>query len=444
MATKLSRLSRLGSMTLGVGASYLGQRVAGLFQDEDTRRQKLDAAHLQNAERIVAHLGSLKGAAMKVGQAVAQAADGLNLPPEAREVLGKLHDKAEPVPFSVIRRRVESELGGGIDSLYRSFDPAPLGTASLGQAHAAELPDGTPVVVKVLHEGVEGSVASDLAALKSMMIAGRVLNRDRDEVDAIFAELQERLSEELDYRQEASNLQEFRRYFAGDPDLHIPAAFEGWSTGKVLTMERLPGRPLSVFAATAPEVAKQRAGHTLARTFLKMEYVHRAVHADPHPGNYLFTPDGRVGILDFGCVRRFDLEWMYHYAHTGYHTIHRERDAAMEHALACGCLEERDPGAEDVLWELCSIIGKPFRGGVFVMGGAEDDLQEQVTAIMPRVLAQPAIRAPREMVFLHRGLGGNHHLMRQLKTRVDCREVFHTYAPVCFADYERALRRAPA
>lgn len=438
MAPKLSRLSRIGSMTLGVGASYLGQRVAGLFQDEQTRKQKLDATHLQNAERIVAQLGSLKGAAMKVGQAVAQVADGLNLPPEAREVLSKLHDKAEPIPFETIRRRVESELNGGLDTLFRSFDPAPIGTASLGQAHAATLPDGTPVVVKVLHEGVEGSVAADLAALKSMMVAGRVLNRDRDEVDAIFAEIRERLDEELDYRQEARNLQEFRRYFAGDPDLRIPAVYEGWSTAKVLTMERLPGRPLSVFVATASEAAKQRAGRTVAHAFMRMEYVHRALHADPHPGNYLFTPDGTVGILDFGCVKRFDLDWMYHYGHVGYHTLHGERELAMEHAYRCGCIERRDRAAEDVLWELCCIIGKPFRGGPFMAGGPEDDIQDRVTALMPRVIAQPLIRAPRDMVFLHRGLGGTHQILKQLKANLDFREIFHTYAGVCFEDWRRA------
>lgn len=437
MASKLSRLGRLGSMSVGVSASYLGQRVAGLFQDEETRRQKLRDTHVANAERIVAQLGSLKGAAMKVGQAVAQVADGMNLPADARAVLGRLHDKVEPVPFETIRRRVEAELGGGLDTLFRSFDPEPLGTASLGQAHAATLPDGTSVVVKVLHEGVEHSVESDLGALKSMMVASKVLNRDRDEVEALFAELQERLAEELDYRQEAANLTEFRRYFQGNPDVVVPFVHEGWSTGKVLTMSRLPGRPLSVFVATASDAARARAGETLAHTFLQMEYVHRALHADPHPGNYLFTPDGRVGILDFGCVRRFDLEWMYHYGHVGYHTLHREREPAMEHAVACGALERRDPAAEDALWDLCSAISIPFRGGPFTVGGPEDTVQEEVMRILPRIVAQPLIRAPREMVYLHRGLGGTHQILKQLRATLDYRELFHQYAPVCFKDWER-------
>lgn len=437
MASKWSRLAKLSAVTTRVGSSYLGNRVASLFQDEETRKQKLDEVHLQNAERIVASLGALKGAAMKVGQAVAQVADGLDLPGEARAVLGRLHDKAEPVPFETIKAQVERELAGDLRDLFPRFEPEPIGTASLGQAHAASLPDGTSVVVKVLHQGIEGSVDADLGALKSMLIAGKVLNRDRDEVEAIFAEIQERLHEELDYRLEARNLTEFQRAFKDWPDLQIPRVFEGWSTERVLTMERLPGRPLPVFVATAPEAAKQRAGRTLANAFMRMEYELRAVHADPHPGNYLFTPDGKVGILDFGCVRRFPTEWMAGYGTIGRATMLDDRETAMAMAFRMGMLKERDAEAEGLLWDLCRAIGKPFRGGEFTLGGPEDDVQDVVTRLVPRLLAVGKVKSPRELVFLHRGLGGTHQILKQLKARADWRELFERWSSVAFADWER-------
>jgi predicted unusual protein kinase regulating ubiquinone biosynthesis (AarF/ABC1/UbiB family) len=438
MASKFSRIAQIGSMTTRVGTSYLGQRVAALFQDEGARKASLDKVHTDNATRIVANLGALKGAAMKVGQAVAQVADGLDLPAEARAILGTLHDKAEPVAFASIKARVEAELGGGVDSLFRRFDPEPLGTASLGQAHAAELPDGTQVVVKVLHEGIEGSVESDLGALKRMFVAGRVLRRDREEIDAIFAEISERLEEELDYHKEAANLLEFRRYFADTPGLRIPFVHEGWSTKRVLTMERLPGRPLPVFAATAPDAAKQKAGRILANAFMKMQYVHRSLHADPHPGNYLFTPDGDVGILDFGCVKRFDASWMADYGQVGHLTMLDDREGAMRASLKIGCLTARDPGSEDVLWELCRVIGKPFRGGDFTMGGPDDDVQDLVTSMAPRLLAASKLSSPRELVFLHRALGGTHQILKVLKSRQDFRKLFEKYSGVCFAEQAAA------
>lgn len=438
MASKLGRLTRLGTLTTRVGSSYLGQKVAGLFLDEDGRKIALDRLHVQNAERIASNLGSLKGAAMKVGQAFAQIAEGYGLPDEARAVLGKLHDRAEPIPFEQIQRRVEAELHGGLDTLFRSFDREPLGTASLGQAHGAELPDGTPVVVKVLHEGIEGSVHADLGAVKAMLQAGRVLRRPAEEVDAIFAEIEARLAEELDYRVEAANLVEFGRYFADDPEIAIPRVHPGWSTARVLTMERLGGRPLPVFQATASEAAKQRAGSILVRTFLRMEYVHRAVHADPHPGNYLFHPDGRVGMIDFGCVRRYELEWMFAYGQCGIAVCAGDQEACMQAAMRIGALAARSAEDERTLWEMCQHIGRPFLGGPFTMGGPDDDIQDRLTAMSRRVVAARMLRAPRELVFLHRALGGTYQIVKSFRTRGDWRPVLESAFDVCRADVTRS------
>lgn len=440
----LGRLAKLGTLTTKVGSSYLGQRIAGVFQDDESRRAALDRLHAQNAERIAQNLGALKGAAMKLGQAVAQAAEGLDLPPEAKAALGRLHDKAEPVPFPVIRARVEAELGGGLDTLFRRFEEAPVGTASLGQAHAAELPDGTRVVVKVLHAGVEGSVASDLGALRTMLLAGGALNRSKAELDGIFAEIRERLEEELDYRHEAANLQQFRRWFADDPDLTVPRVYEGWSTGKVLTMERLDGRPISVFAPTATAEARQRAGMALARAFVTMQYRLRAMQADAHPGNFLFLPDGRVGLLDFGCVRRFDLEFMATYGEIGLHVLAGDKERAMQACLDIGALAQRDPAAEDAIWDFCLAIGRPFHGGTFTFGGPEDDVQDRIRAVIPRLLAAPAAQQPRPLIFLHRGLAGLHALAKQLRPTADWRSIYLTNVQACLQDRDRARALAAA
>lgn len=434
MAGKFSRLGQIGALTTRVSTSYLGQRIASVFQGEAEKKASLERVHQENAERIVARLGAMKGAAMKVGQTFAQVAEGFDLPTDARDMLAKLHDKAEPVPFASIKRRIESELQGDLSTLFQRFDEEPLGTASLGQAHAAVLPDGAEVVVKVLHEGIEDSVQSDLGALKTMLVAGQVLRRPREEVDAIFLEIEERLREELDYVQEAANLKEIRGYFLNDPDIQIPRVFDGWSTSKVLTMSRLPGRPLSVFAATSTEAVRCRAGVTLGRAFMTMQYIHRALHTDPHPGNYLFTPDGKVGILDFGCVRRYDPRWMAAYGATGFHAVRGEREACLDAALHIGALTRRDEASDQALWELCDVISKPFRGGPFLMGGPEDDVQDRVTRLMPRVMAAPSLRAPRELVFLHRGLGGTHQILKQLKARGDWGEMFFRFLSVCRKD----------
>jgi predicted unusual protein kinase regulating ubiquinone biosynthesis (AarF/ABC1/UbiB family) len=434
----LSRLARLGALTTQLGAQQLGERVADVFRDEEARKAARERMVTRGAQALASNLGALRGAAMKVGQAVAQAVEGMDVPPEARAALARLHDRADPVPFETIRAQVESELHGGIDTLFRRFDPEPLGTASLGQAHAAELPDGTRVVVKVLHAGVEDAVAADLAALKTVLMAGRALGRDREELDANLAEIRERLLEEVDYRKEAANLERFRRAFAGTDDITIPAPFPGWSTGRVLTMERLDGVPVAPFAASAPPRSRQRAGVALGMAFVKMQYVLRSIHADPHPGNYLFTPDGRIGLLDFGCVRTYDTQFMATYGQAGLHTIRGERDGVMECCMRMGALVRRDEAAEDALWGFCEAIARPFRGGAFTFGGPDDDVQDRLTAVIPRLLASRAIRSPRELVYLHRGLAGLHTVAKQLRPVHDWREVFESHVQICLRDAGRA------
>ncbi|MBM4389889.1 MAG: AarF/ABC1/UbiB kinase family protein [Deltaproteobacteria bacterium] len=421
--SKLGRIAKLGTLTTRVSGSYLGQQVAGLFQGEESRKSSMRKLHLENAERIVDNLGALKGAAMKVGQAVAQVADSLDLPADARAVLGRLHDKAVPVPFEQVKSRIEAELGGATESLFARLDPEPLGTASLGQVHAAQLKDGQEVVVKVLHAGVEEAIHSDLAALKAMLVGGRFLRRPKEEIDAWFDEIDARLAEEIDYRKEAENTIAFRRLLAGEEGVIVPRVHEGWCTGRVLTLERLSGRPLSQFIATSTAAARQAAGVRLARTFFHLFYWHRACHADPHPGNYLFMPDGRIGLIDFGCVRYFDLEWVAHYGGCAWYTKVGDKERVMEHALGMGALARRDANAEDALWTLCRAIGVPFRGGDYTVGGPEDDAHEQITRAMPRVMVNPTLRAPQELVFLHRALGGIYSINKQLKPSYDWGEL---------------------
>jgi predicted unusual protein kinase regulating ubiquinone biosynthesis (AarF/ABC1/UbiB family) len=281
---------------------------------------------------------------------------------------------------------------------------------------------------------VEDAVAADLAALRSVLLAGRALGRDREELDANLSEIRERLHEEVDYRNEAANLARFHAAFAADPDVDVPRPFPGWSTGKVLTMERLDGLPVNAFAATASAAAKQRAGVALGMAFVRMQYVLRSIHADPHPGNYLFRPDGRVGLLDFGCVRTYDLAFMANYGEAGLYTIRGDREAVIERCMRMGALTRRDAEAEEALWGFCQAIAGPFRGGPFTFGGPDDTVQDQLTAVIPKLLRARAVRSPRELVYLHRGLAGLHTVAKQLRPTLDWRVVFEEHVGHCLRD----------
>lgn len=425
---KLSRLARLGGLTGRITTSYVGQKLKGVLTDADARERAMHKLHLDNAKHVVDAMSQMKGAAMKVGQQLAIATSAMDLPPEITAMLGKLHAEAEAVPFAHIREDVESALERPLGAIFASFEPAPLGTASLAQAHAATLPDGTRVVVKVLHRGISGHVATDLMAFKAIILSSRALRRDPGEMDAIFEELRDRLEEELDYLHEAKNLLDFGRLWAGHPDIRIPKVFPELSTERVLTMEHLTGVPIDRFAATAPHEAKQRAGNALAELYFKSVYVHRTLHADPHPGNYLFDEDGSVGVLDFGCVKRFDEFWLAHYATAALAAIRGDKQVCLDGCRAIGGWMGDTPAAGDRLWEFVEVMAVPFREKGYELGGPGDDVLDQLPDVVKAVMRYPEVRAPKDLIMLHRALTGLYAMGRKLRVRGDWGAVSEKYA----------------
>jgi len=434
--SRLGRIARLGGLSSRVSGSYLGQRISGLFQDEATRKQAMHTLHIENAERVVDTMSTLKGAAMKVGQYASIAAEGLDLPEDVARIFRKLTHQAEPIPFEIIREDIEASLEAPLSELFSRFDSQPLGTASLGQAHAAWLPDGRSVVVKVLHRGIDKAVDADLAALRGMLAAGGMVRRRR-ELDGVFNEIRARLHEELDYYQEAANLEFFAAAFASDPDIRVPATQPSHCTDRVLTMDRLLGEPLEVFADHASREAKQRAGVALARSFHVMLYELRALHADPHAGNYLVTPDGVVGLLDFGCVRRFDPWFVGRYSKLALSMIEGQRNVSLEHLVQLGVIDEGAPRkARDLVWRLCDAIAQPFRVDEFEAGGPDDHLIEQLKGMGHEFAGERAVHPVPEFVFLDRALIGNYLMLRKLHCRMDYGAFARPYLARAIAEVE--------
>jgi predicted unusual protein kinase regulating ubiquinone biosynthesis (AarF/ABC1/UbiB family) len=417
--SRLGRLARLGGLTGRVGSSYVGQKVRGVFLDGETRDRARKRLHLDNAKEIVSTLGRLKGAAMKVGQQVALVSEQLDLPPEVAGMLAKLHSKAEAVPFPVIREDIESQLDMPLSEAYSWFDPLPLGTASLGQAHAARLPDGTDVVVKVLHRGVDISVDTDLLALKTLLLGSVAFRRERSEIDELFDEIAERLKEELDYFQEAANITAFNEAFGDDPRIRLPKVIGTHCNARVLTMSRLYGASLETFLEEAEPEVRERAGQNLAELYYEMVFKHRLLHADPHPGNYLYEPDGRVGFIDFGCVKRFDEFWVAHYGSAALAAVRGDKQTLLDECREIGGWQGNTPEAGDALWSFCDMLAVPFRESDYVLGGHEDSILDRLQGPVRDIMRYPEVRMPRDLIFMHRSLAGMYAMARRLQVKAD-------------------------
>jgi len=244
---------------------------------------------------------------VKLGQILSTRAD--LLPPEYLVELRKLQDSAPSVAFEAIQQTIVAELGQSTEKLFADFDPTPLAAASIGQAHAATLWDGTEVVVKVRRPGVVEQVNEDLEILKELA-ATASLHWDfanRYDLIGLVEEFSQTLRSELDYIREGHSAERFATNFAADPHIHIPRVFWDATTSRVLTLERIRGIKINDLEALDQQGTNRPwLAHYATNIVLKMVCEDGFFHADPHPGNFFIEQNGTIGLIDFGMVGILD------------------------------------------------------------------------------------------------------------------------------------------
>ena len=297
----------------GFSARTAGEAVVASLARGPRRRENFERLHERTAERYVELLGNSRGALMKVGQLMsAFDVSALEHAPALevyRSALERLQADAPAMAASLARSTIEDGLGRPIDEVFATFDDHHLAAASIGQVHAATLPDGREVAVKVQYPGVSDAVRADVANTELLFafcrILGAVVPGSSIDFRSVGEEAAARILEELDYRHEAANITVFAERYRGHPFIRVPDVVPEASSGSVLTMTRLHGRRLGE-VLDASQATKDRWGEILFRFANGSRGTDRMVHTDPNPANYLFADDGTVGFVDFGCVKRFD------------------------------------------------------------------------------------------------------------------------------------------
>lgn len=295
---RTARLAALPVTFAGRTAWGIGRRVGGASAD-------LVNAQVQakTAEQMFKVLGELKGGAMKVGQAMSVLEAGLpeEMAAPYRDTLRKLQDSAPPMAAETVHEVLAEDLGPRWRRKFAEFDDVPAAAASIGQVHRAELKDGTVVAVKVQYPGASEALIADLDQMGRAARMGTAWMPGLD-IKPLLAELKARMSEETDYKAEARNQSAFVKAFAEHPDFVVPTV--RYSGDRVLVSEWLDGTPLAQIIDDGSAPQRNLAARRLMEFMLAGPADAKMLHADPHPGNFRITPDGRLGVMDFGAVKQ--------------------------------------------------------------------------------------------------------------------------------------------
>lgn len=295
-----SHYASLARLLLRYGRSDLVSGAGLDMHDGDSERS---AGDVPTAEAFAADLEAMGPTYTKLGQLLSTRAD--LLPPSYTEALAHLQDEVEPFGFDEVQRIVEQDLGASLRHLFADFDATPLAAASLGQVHAATLPDGREVVVKVQRPDARAIVEGDMTTLRTLAgLADKGTSAGRKfGFEDLLQQFERSLAGELDYKREARNLLRFADLVRDYDLLVVPQPVMGHSSKRVLTMTKLEGRkvtdvgPLGLTDIDARPMVEQ-----LFRAYLRSILHDGFLHADPHPGNLILTTDGRLGIIDLGMV----------------------------------------------------------------------------------------------------------------------------------------------
>jgi predicted unusual protein kinase regulating ubiquinone biosynthesis (AarF/ABC1/UbiB family) len=304
--SRAARTARIGGLAAGQAMRQAGTAATNLVRSKDGKEAALERRHMEAAEQIVTALGTMKGAAMKIGQVLSFVDTGM-IPPEYRdefqERLGALRDAAPTVAFPDMQKVLEQELEAPLNELFAEFDQEPIAAASIGQVYRARLKeDGREVAVKVQYPRVAAAVRSDLKNLGMILRLARGIAPGIDP-KALGDEIRRRIEEELDYELEAQNQRTLARIYRGHPFIVVPEVVTALSRERVLVTEYVRGARFDELKGYS-QAERDRAGEILFRFYFGCMYRHHEFSGDPHPGNSMMLPDGRMAFFDFGLFKR--------------------------------------------------------------------------------------------------------------------------------------------
>ncbi len=423
--SKVARATRFVKTGVKVGGNYL-KHYAQKVVNGEANQEDLDRA---NAEDIYEALSELKGSALKVAQMLSM--DKNMLPSAYTEKFTQAQYSAPPLSFPLVVKTFQTHFQKSPSEIFETFTKDALNAASIGQVHQATL-NGKKLAVKVQYPGVAGSISSDLKMVKPF--AARLLQLDERDLEVYMGEVEKMLIQETDYNLELRRSQQISEACAHLQNLIFAKYYPEFSCERILTMDWLEGFHLDKFLAKQPsQETKNQIGQALWDFYDYQMHVIKMVHADPHPGNFLFGENGTVGILDFGCVKEIPAD--YYDIHFGVldHTILADEERMFKLFYDIGFLFVEDSAHEKEVFThlfktMCELTTRPFLQKAFDFGNknyfAEMINFGESVSKMPELKTTKRPRGSKEALYLNRTYFGLYAMLHQLEAQVETRTAF--------------------
>jgi predicted unusual protein kinase regulating ubiquinone biosynthesis (AarF/ABC1/UbiB family) len=414
-SSKFERGSIIAKTGIKVGKNYaqryLKNKISGKKDDDGQ-------FHSDNAKEVFKEFTKLRGTALKIAQGMSM--DQGFLPEEFAEVMSQAQYSVPPINKALVRSIIKKELGSYPEQLFASFESEAFAAASIGQVHKATLKDGRKVAIKIQYPNVRETIGSDLAMGKT--IAKRFIKKGAD-IDPYFKEIKDTLLLETDYKHEGEQIGLFNKRFSR-LNIVIPEWIQEFSTDKVLCMTFLEGLHLGDFLNSDPSQDERNLyGQLLWDFFHEQIKGNDYIHADTHPGNFLLTSDKRLGVIDFGCVKKFPKEFFADYLQLLPTHLNEDEEEirSLFEKLEVLKPNSKDGDKEQEYFEFAKnygmVFAKPYKKDVFDFG--DPDYNKMIRHFTKEAPLSNEPRGNRHFIYTTKVHVGLYNILIKLKAQID-------------------------
>ena len=417
-SSRFDRSKVIAKTGLKIGKNYAKfhlQKALGKNRHAEARKE----LNRTNANELFKEFSKLRGTALKLAQGMSL--DSSMLPEEFAEVLTQSQYAVPPINKTIVRTIVKKQLGDWPENIFADFEPEARAAASLGQVHKAITKDGQTLAVKIQYPNVRDTIKSDLSIAR--VVFNRMMNSEK--ADTYFEEVKSKLIEETDYTNEGRQIEDFHALYAGNGVI-TPRWIQEYSTNSILAMTWVDGIHMGPFLDRQPtQQERNHYGQLLWDFFHSQINDSCTVHADAHPGNYLFTEDGKLAVLDFGCVKTCPLDFFRDYM--GLFVAHRDGDIKRIKALYesleiftdTSTMDEHDQWFFDYTLGLGKLFVSPYQNDFFDFG--ESSFMQDFNQFARDAAKLRDPRGSKHFIYVTRAHLGLYQMLMKLKANVDVR-----------------------